>query len=257
VSWTPDHSGDRGRAGADELFAELSRIDRAPDDLTARVMGQVGYRPVTTLEAGRRRRNRTMIRVAAFGLATVGLAAAGLHLRATEGRPVDGLTVETAVARDVTNARSRVASALTGLRRMAPPVGEDAATDAGAGRPVMPGTPAAMLVAEDSGEPAAEAGAEGTAAMPAEIRGLFTELRAPADSHGPERATIDLELAPPMPRFGPGGFPSGGRGIDRLAPAWLPPSGGAERPTRATGVEDARLGPLTLADPVAWSESRA
>lgn len=226
---TPDrHGGARG--AADELFAELSHIDRAPADLTDRVMGRIGYRRITAMEAARRRRNRRRVRVLAAALAIAGLSLATVHLQSHERRPADVVRVDTAVVSDISQVRSRVGSAWDGLRRIASAGGRDVTAAEGSpdgrevrdGRPPLPAsTPASILVEAE----AAETG-------PASGRGRT----APA-------TWIDIEpaLLPPTPRLGPWSFPSGGRGIERLGIPMVPP------PAEVVPVdrEDSWPGPLT------------
>ncbi len=222
TSPTPDRH-DGGRGTADELFAELSHIDRAPADLTDRVMGRIGYRRVTAMEAARRRRNRRLVRVLAAGLAVAGLSLATVHLQSHERRPSDVVRVDAAVVSDISQVRSRVGSAWNGLRRIA--ISGDRSPDGGqvpGRRPAPPAsTPASILVEAEAADSA-----------PAFQR----DRMRPA-------TWIDIEptLVPPTPRLGPWSFPSGGRGIERLGVPMVPP------PAEVVPVdrEDSWPGPLT------------
>ena len=230
---------DDPRHAADELFAELSRIERAPEDLAARVMGRVGYRRVTAMEAARRRRGRLLVRVSAAFLTVASLAAAAVHLQSHERRPADTVRVDAAVVSDISEVRSRVGSAWDGLRRIAASgtrdttAGEDMSGAEGIGSE-RPGTPASILVAIEA--EAIEAEAIEPVPAPAST--------APASPWSPQPAAlIDIEptLVPPTPRLGPWSFPSGGRGIERLGVPMVPPPSDVLPVDR----EDSWIGPLT------------
>jgi hypothetical protein len=224
MSPKPGRHHDDSRHAADELFAELSRIDRAPEDLTARVMGRMGYRRVTATEAARRRRGRLLVRVSAAVLSVAGLTAATVHLQRHERRPSDVVRVDAAVVSDLSEVRSRVGSAWDGLRKITSAGSREA--DADPTRPERPGTPASILV-----------GIEVDPAEPVESAPAFPNpWSRPA-------AMIEIEpaLVPPTPRLGPWSFPSGGRGIERFGVPMMPPPSDVVPVDR----EDSWIGPLT------------
>lgn len=224
---TPDRHGG-GRGAADELFAELSHIDRAPADLADRVMGRIGYRRITAMEAARRRRNRRRVRMLAAGLAVAGLTLATVHLQGHERRPADVVRMDAAVVSDISQVRSRVGSAWDGLRRIASPgdrspVGGADPERRSASTPAS--TPASILV---------EAEAADSDLVPTPVPGRVRTRPA---------AWIDIDpgLMPPTPRLGPWSFPSGGRSIERLGIPMVPP------PSEVVPLdrEDSWPGPLT------------
>ncbi len=225
-----DHPGRGPAAGdgaAEQLFAELSRVERAPEALTGRVMGRVGYRPVSGREWTRRWWRRTSVRLATAGLVVGVLAAAALVLHERDGRHPDPVAVEAAVVQDVEAARGRVAAALAGLRQFVP-------------------APAAMpsAIATGAAEPAGAVNPVEAVEMPE----AEAEVDVEPAVHAPAPRTAEPVQAP-APGLGPAGFPSGGRAIDRLWSPRLDPRPGAP----AAGSEQAELGPLTGRDPAAGS----
>lgn len=243
------------------LGVELGQVDRAPKDLAARVMGEMGYRPVTGAEWRRRHRSRVAWRgLVAAGVGVV-LLTSGTVLHLTRGQVANEVPLNAAIAADLDAVRTNVLAPLSQLTGT--PASQDAAAATVADADAQADASGAPVLASADSDRASML--DRPRRMSAVERTLARTLEADAsDVAGVETSVADLVPAGPAPvdflrplRFGPSSFPSG-RSIDPAAaapaPAFLPRLAPPAAPPAE--AERATLGPLTDAGPPPDAEWR-
>lgn len=243
------HPGDSEET--DALFAELGQIDRAPDALTDRVMGAIGYRPITEGESRRRRRGRLIRRVGSGLVLACGLIVTAAVLHDTRGDRPEAMTVQSALAGDMDAAVDRVGRLVGGFGSL---VALPADRGVSAPPPVFEGP--ATLVDRRSAEGVPAAVEYAVAEIGEDTTGADAERHAPAVApwaRTPVNPAVHRagfgasDLQPPLPMFGPG-FPSAKPGGPQTGSLPVPP------PPNGTDaeIESAEAGPLAGVRKPSW-----
>ncbi|MFK7961003.1 MAG: hypothetical protein AB8G96_10805 [Phycisphaerales bacterium] len=258
------------------LGVELGQVDRAPTDLTARVMGEMGYRPVTGAEWRRRHRSRIAWRgLVAAGVGVV-LAVSGSVLHLTRGDVAPEVPLDAAIAADFDAVRSSVLDSFAQLAPD-PSASEQGAAGIDADRRIDP-----LSAGRAAGDEAESLGRLDRVRRPSAVDAALARVFDGQSQSQPQSqpqsqnqnqagASADRTVSTQSPRswgppidfvpslrVGPSQFPSG-RSIDPAAevngPPWL---NGSSSPAPANGdvtdrpsnelpdaADRATLGPLT------------